>query len=418
MDARHDVTLGDFSDANFRKWIDFRIDTFTSFMREICENARSVNSSIMVIPEIYPGIESEATRVGADVYELYGVVDAIAHEYEFGEGDHMASSRSQLDWFLYQAGMLSFRAFAQGKATWMLNYSWDGDIDVDPREAMKNLAMSHVMAGANFWDASGHVMAGSNNAPTRAVIFDWIEKQERNLYSPRLPMHPVGIYFSPKSRDYDPDRFLPSYRGVLVLLLQKHREFQVVTPSTLSAFRGEVLVLPTVTFLKEEEKKELRAYAARGGRLVITGENAAGMPDSENVRRFEECPGRLYLEALQRDFAQGSTESAPKFLDAVNVQSEIKLEASATIAASMALVDGKPHIFLANFGGLVPHKVAVPTADRDVRLIVSSRKTCSLKFLPFLGDIQIIKGETVAQKQNFVLPPVERGAVIWLDSCH
>ena len=87
------------------------------------------------------------------------VVDAIAHEYEFGSGDHMASGRKPLDWFRYQVGMHSFRAFAQGKATWILNYSWDGDKKVDKREAMMNLAMSQVMAGANFWDAPGHSMA-------------------------------------------------------------------------------------------------------------------------------------------------------------------------------------------------------------------------------------------------------------------
>src|SRR5882762_10205061 len=171
LDARTDLKLGDFSDPNFRRWIDFRIATFTDFLREIRNNARSINPSLMVIPEIYPGIEEEAVRVGADVYELYGVVDAIAHEYEFGVGDHMAASRTQLDWFLYQVGMLSFRAFAQGKATWLLNYSWDGDKDVDAREAMKTLAASQVMAGANFWDAPGHSMAGSNDAATRTEIF-------------------------------------------------------------------------------------------------------------------------------------------------------------------------------------------------------------------------------------------------------
>ena len=49
--------------------------------------------------------------------------------------------------------------FRPGKATWILNYSWDGDKKVDRREAMKNLAMSQMMAGANFWDAPGHSMA-------------------------------------------------------------------------------------------------------------------------------------------------------------------------------------------------------------------------------------------------------------------
>ena len=50
--------------------------------------------------------------MGADVYSLYGVTDAIAHEYEFGSGEHMAA-RKPLDWFRYQVGMDTFRAFAQ-----------------------------------------------------------------------------------------------------------------------------------------------------------------------------------------------------------------------------------------------------------------------------------------------------------------
>src|SRR5882762_7811146 len=163
LDARRDLKLGDFSDANFRRWVDFRIETITEFLREIDQTAKSVNAEIKTIPEVYPGIEEEATRVGADVYSLYPVVDAVAHEYEFGSGDHMASSRAPLDWFRYQVGMHSFRAFAGGKATWILNYSWDGDKNVDAREAMQSLAMSQVMAGANFWDAPGHSMGGSND---------------------------------------------------------------------------------------------------------------------------------------------------------------------------------------------------------------------------------------------------------------
>src|SRR5579872_6251334 len=63
LDAKRDLKLGDFSDANFRKWIDFRISTLTDFVSEISRNARSVNPSIMTIPEIYPGVEEEAVRV-------------------------------------------------------------------------------------------------------------------------------------------------------------------------------------------------------------------------------------------------------------------------------------------------------------------------------------------------------------------
>jgi len=350
---------------------------------------------------------------------MYGVVDAVAHEYEFGEGDHMASSRSQLDWFLYQAGMLTFRAFAAGKATWILNYSWDGDKNVDAREAMKNLAMSQVIAGANFWDAPGHSMAGSNDKATRAEIFKWIEKNENTLYAPRAPLHPVGVYFSPKSRDYDPNGFLPSYRGTMVMLLQAHREFQVVTPRTLEKFRGKTLILPNVTTLSDAEKQALKQFASNGGRLVITGSDATGITLPKQIVRFENCPGKAHFEKLQSDFSKGSQEMPKDFVQALVEKSEVDLEAPATVAANFALVDGTPHVFIANFSGLVPGKVAIPTSISGTRITVPAAAGNSLAYLPFLGQTQILHGtkhgdSIHGETMQFDLPPIERGAVAWV----
>ena len=47
-----------------------------------------------------------------------------------------------------------------------------------------------------------------------------------------------------------------------------------------------------------------------------------------------------------------------EFLQALAVKSEMELDAPSTIAANFGLVDGSAHLFLANFGGLVPGKVA------------------------------------------------------------
>jgi hypothetical protein len=414
LDAKKDLKLGDFQDANFRKWIDFRIETMTDFVREIRENARSVSPEILVIPEIYPGIEQEATRVGADVYQMYGVVDVIAHEYEFGEGEHMASSRTQVDWFLYQAGMLTFRAFAGGKATWILNYSWDGDKNVDKREAMKNLAMSQVVDGANFWDAPGHSMAGSNDQATRAEIFQWIEKNENIFYSPRLPMHPVGVYFSPKSRDYDPGVFLPSYRGLLVLLLQSHREFEVVTPKTLAEFHGQVLVLPNVTVLSEPEKQSIKRFVESGGPLVITGRNTTGLTAAENVATLENCPTSFYLGKLQKDFPGGSQEMPMDFLAKLKVNSEIEMEGPATVAVNFGRVNGVPHLFFANFTGLVPGKIVIPAAASGVKVRIPVSMGNSLAFLSFPGQTQILHGTRHGDTMQFELPPIERGGAAWM----
>jgi hypothetical protein len=415
LDARHDIKLGDFSDVNFRKWIDFRIATLTDFVREIGETARSVNPKIKTIPEIFPGIEEEAVRTGADVYQMYDVVDAIAHEYEFGGGDHMASSRTQLDWFLYQVGMLTFRAFAQGKATWILNYSWDGDKGVGPREPMKNLAMSHIIAGANFWDAPGHVMAGSNDMATRKEIFRWIAKNEKILYSPRLPIQPVGVYFSPATRNFSTAQFLSSYQGVLLLLMQNHREFQILTPRTLASFRGKVLVLPDVSILGKAERAQIGSYVSGGGRLVVTGTDETQLASSSNIVRFRDCPGKAHLAALEKDFAEGSKDAPKEFLTALDTLADLSIEAPPLVASNVALVNGQPHMFFANFSGLVPHKVAIPTPTTNVVIRIAIPQNAELYVLPFLGEVQKIGGKRKGNQIEFVIPRVERGAIAWIE---
>lgn len=414
LDAKKDLKLGDFQDINFRKWIDFRIETMTGFVQEIRENARSVNPDIMLIPEIYPGIEEEATRVGADVYEMYNVVDVIAHEYEFGNGGHMAVERSQIDWFLYQAGMLSFRAFAQGRATWILNYSWDGEKGVSAPEPMKNLANSIVMAGANFWDAPGHSMAGSNDEATRKQIFEWLAKNERALYLPRTPIHPVGVYFSPKSRDYNPKTFLPSYRGMLVLLIQQHRALQVVTPRTLADFQGEALVLPNVSVLSETERGDLKAFVDHGGRVIVLGEDSSGIPPSPKKVVLPSDPAQEYFQALASGFAVGSANPPKELLNALGGNDGMQIDAPTTVAANFAMVSGKPHVYLANFGGLVPGKIAVPTPVTGIHVRVPTAMGDSLTYLPFLGEKQIVHGVKRGNLMEFTLPPLERGAVVWV----
>jgi len=415
IDARKAVRLGDFSDPNFRKWIDFRIQAITAFMQEIDRTAKSVNPEIKTIPEIYPGIEEEAVRVGSDVYSLYPVVDAIAHEYEFGEGDHMASSRTPLDWFRYQVGMHSFRAFAQGKATWILNYSWDGDKKVDAREAMMNLAASEIMAGANFWDAPGHSMAGSNDLPTRKKIFSWIKAHEQTFYRPRTAIDPIGVYFSPETRNYNANEFIASYRGILILLMQKHLEFQIVTPRTLSEFQGSNLILPDVRIMSEGERAWLRTYVGRDKILMITGEDVTGLGTAANILRFRKCPGKDYSAALQKDFDASTPDQEREFLERLATGSAIRVVGSPMIATSIARIDGKPHVFFANFAGLRGGVNPVQTPQTGVQVTVSGVAKGRGFFLPFLGDLRPLYGTAGASGITYKLPAIEKGAVFWYE---
>jgi hypothetical protein len=416
LDAKHALKLGDFSDPAFRKWVEFRIQTFTDFMAEIDRTAKAVNPEIKTIPEIYPGIEEEAVRVGADVYSLYPVVDAIAHEYEFGNGDHMASARTPLDWFRYQVGMHSFRAFAQGKATWILNYSWDGDKKVAAPEPMMNLAMSQVMAGANFWDAPGHSMAGSNNLATRKKIFDWIAAHEKTFYLPREPVDPIGVYFSPQTRNFFAADFIASYRGILILLMQKHLEFQIVTPRTLADFHGQTLVLPDVRVLGDAERQWLKGFIGSGKRLVITGMDASEVGDSKNVVRFADCPGKAYNSALDKNLEQASPDTQREFLESLQGGDSVRIKASPLVATSIARTsDGHTNVFFANFAGLKGGVNPIQTPQNDVEVKVSAKSEVKGFFLPFLGEVQAVKGTRQGDSVSFSLPPITKGAVFWYE---
>jgi hypothetical protein len=455
IDAKKDIKLGDFSDLGFLQWIDFRIATLTDFMREIDSNVKAANPNCMTIAEIYPGIEMEAVRVGADVYQMYPVVDVIAHEYEYGGGNHTAASRTPLDWFHYMTGMYTFRSFAEGKASWMLNYSWDGEKKVDPKEAMKNLFLAQLMAGVNTWDAEGHVMSGSNDLETRKAVYQWIAAHEKTFYSPRTPVHPIGVYFSPKTRNYFPVEFIEAYRGMMSLLLQAHLEFQVVTPRTLQQFKGEVLILPDVKCLSESEMDFLKSYLNSGKGLFVTGEagkysdrrkNQAENPlhkllgVTASVRKVSstpqarfiyepDSPGRSYVRQLDREFnrlAIGGSYKGSRFNDlkehfskqledGLKFKPNVEVVASPFISAQIAEVNGNIHLFLANFKGLKSQESAIQIPEQNVRISFPAKPNSRVYMLPFLGRAEEVKGEWKSDRMTCEIPEIRKGVVVWCE---
>jgi hypothetical protein len=416
LDARKDVKLGDVEDPGFQKWIEFRLQAIDDFMADIRRNAIAANPNIAVIPEIYPGIEAEAPRVGADVYRLYPLVDAIAHEYEFGEGeDHTAASRSQFDWLMYQIGMRSFRAFAGDKPTWILNYSWDGAKDVAPRDAMFNLAMSELMAGANFWDARGHVMSGSNDMPTRVEIFDWIAKHEDIFGALRKPVGETGVYFSDSTRNLYAHEFVNSYRGVSLMLLQNHVQFKIVTPRTLNQFHGKVLVLPSVRIINAAELESLRRFAAHGGKIVVTGAANRQLESLHGSVRLTAGDEAKYLGAAEKDFASSDPSSQPELLKAISTSTGVEVKASKNVVMHEAQIGNRTYLFFANFDGLEAGKKATPATQQGIELRVPTRLGAKLHWLPFMGDETTVNGKADEQILRFTLPDLERGAVAWFE---
>jgi hypothetical protein len=275
------------------------------------------------------------------------------------------------------------------------------------------------------------------------------------FFRPRRPVRPIGVYFSPKSRNYFSKEFIDSYRGTMMLLMQSHLEFQVVTPRTLDAFHGGVLILPEARCLGKQELESLRSHFKSGTTLVVTGETGTyddtgaeqpanpvhrllGIADPAREQAgtsrgkflyYPRCPGAEYYAQLRKEFneaaASGEYQEAQferlrtawvnQLRRASQLKPAIEVSASPFMSAQIAQVDGKTRVFLANFKGLKASQVAQQLPERNVRITFQTGRKGSVYVLPFLGEVEKLACEWKNGTLSCVIPEVTKGAVVWLD---
>ena len=159
----------------------------------------------------------------------------------------------------------------------------------------------------------------------------------------------------------------------------------------------------------------MKKYTAGGGKLVTTGSAPENLGnDAANVERVQESVGELYDLALTENFAETRPERQDAFLNRLDSGSEITIDASPMMATSISTVEGKPHIFFANFAGLKPHEVAIPSAQKGVTVRVAHPVKKGW-FLPFMGNPVEVQGKSTDKGTIFTLPEINRGAVFWFE---
>ena len=208
---------------------------------------------------------------------------------------------------------------------------------------------------------------------------------------------------------------LRSYRGILILLMQKHLEFQVVTPRTLADFHGQTLVLPDVRVLGESEKNSLQAFSAHG-RIVISGSDATGLANSKNAVRLADSPGKAYSAIIEKDFEHASPDSQQAFFDSLQGGNAVQIKAGPQVATSIARSsDGHINCFFANFAGLRGGSNPVQTPETGVEVTMMSKVEGKGFFLPFLGEVQAVQGVRHGDRVTYALPAITKGAVFWVE---
>jgi hypothetical protein len=189
----------------------------------------------------------------------------------------------------------------------------------------------------------------------------------------------------------------------------------VVTPRTLTEFRRQTLILPDVRVMSEVEKAWVRKYVQGGKRLVITGEDATQVGGAAGVVRFGKCPGQHYYAALEKSVADTNPDLEHEFLESLKVEPTVRVAVSQMVATSIAQVQGKTHVFFANFAGLREGVNPVQTPQTGVQVTVVGARAGHGFFLPFLGEVQPVTGTAGDGGMVYKLPAIEKGAVFWVE---
>jgi len=448
LNAKTDFELGNYDDPGFIKWLNFRMQTLTDFMAEIDKNVKEVNPECKTIAEIYPGLTEEAVIVGADVSQMYNVVDVIAHEYS--EGEYYASDRAPADWYNYVIGMQTFRAFAGDKASWMLSYSWYDNEKVIPSDAMKDLFVSELFSGANLWDVKGYVMSSTNDMDTRTEVYKWVSEFEDIFYSKRTPIEPISVYFSDNSRNYFGDDYVDSYRGIMSLLFHSHLPFNVVTSWTVDKSSPKILILPSVKSLSNEEINSIKTLYDNGTKFILTGDcgnynenrelqsenplqklfgfdDNSGKVPGGNFIYIKDDPGKIYTEKINEylnsyfnnnirddgELSKVRNEFLSDLFQLTSYSPKINIDAPIDLIATTNITDENIYVYLTNIRGICEACSSNNKVLKNIKIRYNNSFGSEDVFLlPFLGKKEKIETVKKGDEISFVVPEINRGAVL------
>jgi hypothetical protein len=286
----------------------------------------------------------------------------------------------------------------------MLNYSWDGEKGVSIPEAMKTMFASHLTTGANTWDARGHVMSGSNDMAIRTEVFGWIAKHEHTFYDARTPISPVGVYFSPVTRNYWPDKYVPKFRAAMELLLLSHREFRILTPRTISSFRGPLVIVPGKSLLQSGERAKVEALKLQTLDL-----------DSELARFDSWLEQSFTANAETGAHATEMQKEIAGFSQPIAADSRLTIHASPFVICQIARVNGRTHVFLMNLKGIQAKRKLLPDAETGTRIEIAMPRKARAFVLPFLGDVSEASTSYSNGKLQVRVPRFQRSVVVWFE---
>jgi len=306
------------SDASWRRWINYRHHELNTFQLDVHKAGRSVKPNFQTVIEVFTMDYNDAMDKGLDG-TFMGNVEGLTHVWEIDSvSNRQGMLRAKPDDWLTKVALAKFaRGADKGRPTWVFSYgntAWDAE-----------LVMASAFASqANPYETKTPDMAATVGAAFRKRMYSWADQHTDAIYDTKSAAR-VAVLYSSLSRDYvdypygfalftdtepptvsskdpktskpykGPDRewwsdekrdsvksleVLGEYRGFIKALSHLHVPFSVEAMQKLTAAdlkRYETLIAPNLTAVTDSQAKLLADFVAGGGNLIITGLNPTGL---------------------------------------------------------------------------------------------------------------------------------------------
>jgi len=271
----------------WKKFLKWRYDTATSKVKAFGEMVRSIDPDMLFMGNATCfGDPDWTTRASLDVEEMAPAQDAVQVE---------AQSRVSLDaedeprWqaMHFPAEEASFLSSVTDRPAWVIGsyflaWPWRRNA-VPPTEQKVYLAQIAANGGSPMVNLSGGPpKVHEDKRGFRAIeeLYGFLD-EHADYYDDRSAAE-VAIVYSQTTlvhygRDRPKQRYVDGIRGFEEALTESHVPFDIISTRVLSAeriARYRTLLLPNLACLSEQEARQLRAFAKRGGGLVATHETS------------------------------------------------------------------------------------------------------------------------------------------------
>lgn len=412
-------TEEDWESPTFRRWVVWRHEQIKEFLQVVKEEASAENSDIVFFEENWNVDAPFSTRYANDPASYVGLADiSTGHEVstvgdrtDLGEKGMQSATLDQ--WFSFVTMLKFARGADQGKPSWVLTYGYQ------PADA-ERLAGVILAEGANYYETRGPSMADSVGDAYRTRIFSWIAENEDALYESDS-LAEVAILYSPRTRDlvdegggdsYDPGNapFFREYRAAAAILLRAHIPFDVIvtdealTAGLLSTY--EVVVLPHIVVMSDEEAAAIRQYTSEGGTVILVG--GTGTHDEWFQVRMQNA-----LAGVETDYIGSLTGTAgPQALEVLADRGQIVTDAPAHVHLGLRGDGSSIHVVLVNLGQerVSDSELAVRLPDGStVEGVLATSPGGEPETLPHVLDNGSVRF-TVAELETVTLVSIELGS--------